>query len=210
MDDCCWNLEILLCHRACHGKSQAMPTTLLRVSCPDRVGLLARISSFAAQHGGNLKEVHQFTDSEENWFCARMEIDTPTLTCDLRTIRNAFEPLGRELNAEWSIRPAELKPRVVLMVSKLGHCLADLLWRWRSGEVAFEIPCVISNHETLRDLVEREGSNSTTSPSGLIQSRWRSIAWNRSGGRVPLTSWCSPGTCRLFPAMCVQGGAVES
>jgi formyltetrahydrofolate deformylase len=134
-----------------------MPTTLLRVSCPDRVGLLALISKFAADHGGNLREVHQFTDLEENWFCARMEIDTQTLTCGLEALRSAFQPLGRELTAEWSIRPAELKPRVVLMVSKLGHCLADLLWRWRSGELAFEIPCVISNHETLRELVEREG-----------------------------------------------------
>lgn len=134
-----------------------MPTTLLRVSCPDRVGLLSLISKFAASHGGNLREVHQFTDPEENWFFARMEIDTQTLSCGLEALRRAFQPLGTELEAEWSIRPAELKPRVVLLVSKLGHCLADLLWRWRSGELAFEIPCVISNHESLRDLVEREG-----------------------------------------------------
>ena len=87
----------------------------MRVSCPDRVGLLALISKFAADHGGNLREVHQFTDLEENWFCARMEIDTQTLTCGLEALRSAFQPLGRELTAEWSIRPAELKPRVVLM-----------------------------------------------------------------------------------------------
>ena len=134
-----------------------MHSTLLKVSCPDRVGLLARIANFVAGQGGNLKEVHQFTDPVESWFFARMEIETHTLRCDLGALREAFDPLARELQAEWSLRPSESRPKVVLMVSKLGHCLADLLWRWRCGELAFDIPCVISNHETLRPLAEREG-----------------------------------------------------
>jgi formyltetrahydrofolate deformylase len=134
-----------------------MHTTLLKISCPDRVGLLAKITNFVAERGGNLKEVHQFTDPAEGWFFARMEIETHTLQCDVKSLRGAFAPLALELGAEWSVRPAEARPRVVLMVSKLGHCLADLLWRWRAGELAFDIPCVISNHETLRPLVEREG-----------------------------------------------------
>jgi formyltetrahydrofolate deformylase len=133
-----------------------MQTTLLKISCPDQVGLLARITNFIAQWGGNLTEVHQFTDAQDAWFFARMEIQTQTLRCRLEELRNAFAPIGMELQAEWSLRPAEARPKVVLMVSQLGHCLADLLWRWRSGELAFEIPCVIANHETLRPLVERE------------------------------------------------------
>lgn len=134
-----------------------MPTTLLKLSCPDRVGLVAKISSFVAEKGGNLQEVHQFTDAAEGWFFARLAIETSTLREGVEVLRAGFEPLARELGASWSIRPLDSKPRVVLMVSKHGHCLADLLWRWRSGELAFEIPCVISNHETFRELVEREG-----------------------------------------------------
>jgi len=134
-----------------------MHTTLLKVSCPDRVGLLARIANFVAEQGGNLKEVHQFTDPVEGWFFARLEIETHTLRCDVGSLRSAFTPLASELQAEWSVRSAETRPKVVLMVSKLGHCLADLLWRWRSGELGFDVPCVISNHEVLRPLVEREG-----------------------------------------------------
>ncbi|MHA3773248.1 formyltetrahydrofolate deformylase [Verrucomicrobiota bacterium sgz303538] len=134
-----------------------MPTTLLKISCPDRVGLLARITGFVAQHGGNLQEVHQFTDTHAGWFFARLAIDTHSLRGDLIDLRRNFQPLADECIAEWSIRPAESRMRVVLMVSKLGHCLADLLWRWRSGELAFDIPCVISNHEDFRGLVEREG-----------------------------------------------------
>jgi len=133
-----------------------MPTTVLRLSCPDRVGLLSHISGFIAQHGGNLVEVHQFTDPSAGWFFTRMEIETRTLTTDLPALRAAFAPVAAELQAEWTIRSASSRMKVVVMVSKLGHCLADLLWRWRSGELDCEIVAVISNHEDLRSTVERE------------------------------------------------------
>ncbi len=134
-----------------------MPTTLLKLSCPDRVGLLSRLSGWVARQGGNLLEVHQFTDVQSTWFFTRMAIETETLSPGLPALRATFEPIARDLRADWTIRPAESRMKVILMVSKLGHCLADLLWRWRSGELAFDIPCVISNHEELRSMVEREG-----------------------------------------------------
>lgn len=137
--------------------ARAMSTTILKIACPDRVGLLARISGFVAQHGGNLVEVHQFTDPAGQWFFARMAIETGTLRVTLPDFRAAFAPVGTELGADWTIRDSAEKMRVALMVSKLGHCLVDLLWRWRSGELAFEIPLVISNHADFRELVEREG-----------------------------------------------------
>ncbi len=131
--------------------------TFLRLSCPDRVGLLARISSFVAEHGGHLIEVHQYTDPAAGWFFTRMQIDTRTLAVDLPALRQEFTPLATELQAEWTIRTSETRRKVIIMVSKLGHCLADLLWRWHSGELEFEIAAVISNHENLRAMVEREG-----------------------------------------------------
>jgi formyltetrahydrofolate deformylase len=134
-----------------------MPTTVLKLSCPDRVGLLSRISGFVAQHGGNLVEVHQFTDAPAQWFFARMAIDSETLRVTLPELRADFQPLAEELGADWTIRDSTQKMRVVLLVSRLGHCLADLLWRWRSGELAFDIPLVISNHTDFRHTVEREG-----------------------------------------------------
>ncbi len=134
-----------------------MPATILRLSCPDRVGLLAQLSGFFAQNGGNLVEVHQFTDPSAQWFFTRMAVDTTALRCDAAALRAQFEPIGRQLGAEWTLREADGRMKVVLLVSKLGHCLADLLWRWHSGELAAEIPCVISNHEDLRGTVEREG-----------------------------------------------------
>ena len=134
-----------------------MSTIILRLSCPDRVGLLARITSFVAEQGGNLLEVHQFTDAFAGWFFARLAIETRTLRRSLPEVRAAFAPLAAELGADWALRDAAEKMRVVLMVSKLGHCLADLLWRWRSGELRVDLPLVISNHPDFRDEVEREG-----------------------------------------------------
>ena len=134
-----------------------MPTTLLSLSCPDRVGLLARITAFIAEHGGNLDEVHQFTDAQAGWFFTRMAIETPTLRIPPAQLRAAFAPVAAELGAQWSIRRESDRRRLMLMVSKLGHCMADLLWRWRSGELGCDLAGVISNHEEYRREVEREG-----------------------------------------------------
>ena len=134
-----------------------MSHTLLKISCPDRVGLLARLTNFVAYHGGNLLEVHQFTDPLTNWFFARLAIDSASLALELPAFQKAFAPIAADLQGEWSIRGTKQPMRVVLLVSKMDHCLADILWRWRSGEMPIDIPLVVSNHENLRALVEREG-----------------------------------------------------
>jgi formyltetrahydrofolate deformylase len=130
---------------------------LFKLSCADRVGLLSSLTGFVARHGGNLVEVHQFTTIQPRWFFTRMAIEAGTFSLSLPELRAQFAPMAQELGAEWSLRCAQTPRKVILLVSKLGHCLADLLWRWRSGELSFEIACVISNHEELRAIVEREG-----------------------------------------------------
>ncbi|MBV9008733.1 MAG: formyltetrahydrofolate deformylase [Verrucomicrobia bacterium] len=133
-----------------------MAVTLVKLSCPDRVGLLAALTGFIAQHGGNLLEVSQFTDTRSSWFFVRMAIQTETLDMPLPHFREAFAPVAAELDAQWTIRAAESRMKVVVLVSKLGHCLADLLWRWRAGELSCDIPLIISNHDALREMAERE------------------------------------------------------
>ncbi len=158
-----------------------MALTLLKISCPDRVGLLARLTGFVAHHGGNLLEVHQFTDSLTGWFFARLAIDTESLALDTPLLRKAFAPLGGDLQAEWSIRPAEQRMRVAILVSKADHCLADLLWRWRSGEMPIEIPLVIANHEALRPVVEREGVPFQVGPVP-VSAEEKAAAFEKVGG----------------------------
>ncbi len=156
-------------------------TLILRLSCPDRVGLLARITGFVAGHGGNLLEVEQFTDALSGWFFARLAIDPRTLREGIPALRAAFEPLGKELAAEWTLRESGEKMRVVLMVSKLGHCLADLLWRWRSGELSFDIPLVIANHADFRHMVEREGIEFLHIP---VTGETKAAAFTKIGDRL--------------------------
>jgi len=141
-------------------------TTLLKLSCPDRVGVLSRLSGFIAGHGGNLSEVNQFTDTSANWFFVRMAIQSETLRLPFNEFRKAFEPLAKQLNATWTLRPVETRMKVVVMVSKLGHCLADLLWRWRSGELACDIVLVVSNHDELRETAKRDGVDFSCIPVG--------------------------------------------
>ena len=134
-----------------------MNATILKLACPDRVGLLARMTNFVAVRGGNLLEVNQFTDPVNGWFFTRMAIATDSLEVELAQFRAEFESIGTELKAEWTIRDSRQKMRVAIFVSRLGHCLADLLWRWHARELEMDIPLVVSNHEQFRSMIEREG-----------------------------------------------------
>jgi len=133
------------------------PTTLLMtLDCPDQVGLLAKITGFVAEQRGNFVEVNQYTDTINNWFLARFAF-TVTGGITLESVRSAFAPIATGISATWSIRDSSKPFRTVLLVSKEDHCLADLIWRWRSREMNIEVPLVISNHDSLRSTVEKDG-----------------------------------------------------
>ena len=134
-----------------------MSTHILKLNCPDAVGLLARITGFIAASGGNLLDVSQYTDTASKWFFARLAFTGGRIEIAPETFRAEAEKLAIEMSADWTLRPANRPVRTVILVSKEDHCLADLLWRWRSRELNIEIPAVISNHDTARSLVEREG-----------------------------------------------------
>ncbi|MCG5514402.1 formyltetrahydrofolate deformylase [Ectothiorhodospira shaposhnikovii] len=129
----------------------------LIISCPDRVGIVAAVSGFLASHGGSITEASQHSDASTGWFFMRYEIDAGTLPFDLDGFCRAFEPIAGEFAMQWHVTDARLPRRVVPLVSKLDHCLTDLLYRWRSGDLPMDIPCVISNHEDMRDYVEWHG-----------------------------------------------------
>jgi formyltetrahydrofolate deformylase len=132
-------------------------TTILKLNCPDAVGVLARITGRIATEGGNLLEVSQYTDKTSGWFFARAAVEAGSPDWSPEKFEASFAQLAAELNASWTMRPADRKRRTAILVSKQDHCLVDLLWRWRSGELGLDIPVVISNHPDCRTLVEREG-----------------------------------------------------
>lgn len=129
----------------------------LTLSCPDRVGIVAAVSGFVAQHGGFIVEASYHTDQETQRFFMRQEIRAGSLPFDASGLRAQFAALAEQFRMDWQVSDSAVKKRVVVLVSKQDHCLNDLLHRWRSGELEVEIPCVISNHEDLRGFVEWHG-----------------------------------------------------
>lgn len=134
-----------------------MRTFRLVIACPDRVGIVAKVSNFLATYNGWITEASHHSDTDSGWFFMRHEIRADSLPFDLEEFRHAFAPIAREFSMEWRVTDSAQPKRVVLMASRESHCLADLLHRWNSGELDCEIPCVISNHEDLRSMVEWHG-----------------------------------------------------
>lgn len=125
----------------------------LIISCPDRVGLVAAVSSFLAAEGGLLTEASYYQDPETKCFFMRQVIAAGSLPYGPDELKVRFLPLAKKYQMQWRLTDTSIPKRVVLMVSKQSHCLSDLLYRWRSDEMVFDIPCVISNHSDLQSYV---------------------------------------------------------
>ena len=117
---------------------------VLNLSCADRPGITARVTSFLFERGGNVLEAQQFNDRESDRFFMRVEFDPGALSRD--AIREAFAPLAAEHGMDWKLALRDRARRVLIMVSKFDHCLADLLYRWRIGELPMEPVAIVSNH----------------------------------------------------------------
>ncbi|MCC6296850.1 MAG: formyltetrahydrofolate deformylase [Pseudomonadales bacterium] len=129
----------------------------LILSCPDRVGIVAAVSSFLAAEGGLITEANHYRDPESQWFFARQVIAADSLPYGADEMQRRFAPLAADFGLEWRVVATRTPKRVVILVSRQAHCLADLLYRWRSGELPCEVAAVVSNHEDLRGYVEWHG-----------------------------------------------------
>lgn len=129
----------------------------LTITCPDRVGIIAAVSGFIAQHGGFITEASYHTDQETRQFFMRQEIHAESLPFQADEFKSRFSGLADEFGMRWQLTDSARKKRILILVSKQDHCLNDLLHRWRSGELLIDIPCVISNHDDLRSFVEWHG-----------------------------------------------------
>jgi formyltetrahydrofolate deformylase len=118
------------------------------ISCPDKKGLMAAISSFTAMHDGNILSADQYV-SDSGTFSMRLEIEGEGFGLDREVFPGAFAPLARRHEMEWRVSNTDTPKRMAILVSRYDHCLIDLLWRWDAGELDAEIPLVISNHPDL-------------------------------------------------------------
>lgn len=130
---------------------------ILVISCPDTMGIVAAVSGFIAANQGLLVEAHHHTDRQQGWFFMRNEIDLRHSDMDLEDFRTQFQAIAERFDMQWTLRPRHQKQKLAILTSRLSHCLADLLHRWQDEELGCEIPCVISNHDKLRRMVEWHG-----------------------------------------------------
>lgn len=119
---------------------------ILTLSCFDQRGIVHSVSGFLADHGCNIIDSAQFGDAQSQLFFMRVHFSSEDVAVSDAALREDFCVLGASLNMDWQLHDAATKPRVLLMVSKIGHCLNDLLFRYKSGLLPVEIPAIVSNH----------------------------------------------------------------
>ena len=136
-------------------------SAVLLIDCPDRKGLIAQVSGLLYEHGANILHADQHQDHGLGLFFMRVEWGladsepsdrTGRASFDLERFKAAFAPLAAELNLHWQLSTSAQRPRVALFCSQYLHCMADLLHRWRTGELACDIPLIVSNHRDVENL----------------------------------------------------------
>jgi len=121
-------------------------SAILLISCPDRKGEVATIADFIYRHGGNILHADEHGDQESGLFLMRVEFDPKEFDIDLAEFAKHFSPVAEAFAMKWRLAQSSQRQRMIILVSKYDHCLVDLLYRHQSGELACEIPLIISNH----------------------------------------------------------------
>jgi formyltetrahydrofolate deformylase len=130
---------------------------VITFGCPDRIGIVATIASFLAEVGGTIVEAAYHTDQDTGWFFTRQEVAAESLPFGPDELRTRFAAVVEELGGEWQILDTGERRRVVILVSKEGHCLYDILGRVASGELDIDVSAVIGNHPDLAKITEAHG-----------------------------------------------------
>ncbi|WP_132579365.1 formyltetrahydrofolate deformylase [Paralcaligenes ureilyticus] len=130
----------------------------LNIACPSQAGEVAAVVAFLDRHHGYIDEFQVFDDKFKQRFFVRCAFHTTVQDAlSLSTLQREFQQIGRQFDMEWQIYDISTKPRVLIMVSRLDHCLNDLLFRWRMNELPMDITAVASNHTLLQHLAEQHG-----------------------------------------------------
>ena len=132
-------------------------TATLLITCPDAKGIVAAIADFLHHNNANILHADQHQDAENNLFLMRVEWDLAGFSLDEASFNQAFAVIANKFSMQWQLKLSQHKARVAIMVSQYDHCLADFLHRHKSGELACEIPLVISNHRDTEKLVQFYG-----------------------------------------------------
>jgi formyltetrahydrofolate deformylase len=132
------------------------PHFVLTLSGPDRIGIVAAVSAFLLAHRCNILDSAQFGDAGATRFFMRVDF-APEASISLAELTRDFAPVAQPFGLQWSIHDGAVKTRTLIMVSRFGHCLNDLLYRYQIGALPITIPAIVSNHADFRPLVEANG-----------------------------------------------------
>ena len=127
---------------------------ILTLSCPDRVGIVHAVTGFLAEHDCNILDSQQFGDRDTGRFFMRVHLESNNRPLDLDELRAAFAPVGETFSMDWHIDGEAARARIIIMVSQQGHCLNDLLYRWRIGSLPADIAGIVSNHRDFESLAK--------------------------------------------------------
>jgi formyltetrahydrofolate deformylase len=130
------------------------PEYLLTLDCPDGPGIVHAVSGFLVEHGGNILESQQFGDASQDRFFMRVHFETLGTSPAVDVLRTGFRPVADRFGMTWQIWEATAPYRTLVMVSRFGHCLNDLLYQWSIGSLQIEIPAIVSNHRDMERLAQ--------------------------------------------------------
>ena len=130
------------------------PSIILRTVCPDRPGLVSELTSWIYNYGGNIKHSDHHTDLDAGLFLSRIEWNINNFPVNKKEIYDQFEKIAIDINGKFNINYSDEIPNVAIFVSKQNHCLIDLLWRVRNGELKMKVPLIISNHPDLENIAK--------------------------------------------------------
>jgi formyltetrahydrofolate deformylase len=189
-----------------------MRRLVLTVTCPDGTGIVAAVTGFIAEHGGWVVEAAQHGDLATGRFFQRIEVLADTLPFGPDEFARRFADVAARFELDWHLSDTAERKRVVLMASREDHCLADVLHRWRNGDLVCDIPVVIANHPDLRPLVEWHGvefRHVPVTPDGRAEA-FEEVAslFDASGGDVMVLARymqiLPPDLCARYPGRIIN------
>ncbi|RBW42620.1 formyltetrahydrofolate deformylase [Psychromonas sp. B3M02] len=139
-------------------KESIVPTYVITADCPSRSGTVDVVTRFLVEQSCYINEIHSFVDTTENRFFIRVEFRLDSdANFDQTEFSEKFEQRAQQFAMKWQLTPSDYQSKVVIMVSKHDHCLNDLLYRYRTGDLNIQIPAIISNHPDLEELADWHG-----------------------------------------------------
>ena len=185
---------------------------IANITCPDTTGLVAAVSGFLRDHNCFMDESSQYGDPATHRFFMRAVFTRSPQSPTLETLEQKFAEVAKTFQMIWSFTPAERRPRVLIAVSKFGHCLNDILHRWHTGQMPIEIAGVFSNHDDMRSLVEWHGipyDHLPVTPATKVQQEaaWLQMVDDRKIDLVVLARYMqvlSPEAARRLSGRCIN------